>query len=213
MEWKPLVITDHKLKEDIRKFGSVPDAVQELFKNRKSDPLECEIACDAVLAQDPTNGLAHFYKAVLAQERGDYEAVLRYAKPITERTPLIFHAWQLRGMGELLHGDTEAARMSFMHYGHVQRNEGWPWCLIAMTYLMEEQIELALYTIDEVMKFEGIQDTRILLWVRALIEEKAGDVQSALTHLIELQMMSEGEMKDRSARQIHKLIFLQEELG
>lgn len=213
MHWQPLTITKQKIARDIQLFGEAPADVQELFKRRAENPGACDEACDAILAYDPHSGIALFYKAVLAQERGDFEAVLKYAKPITERTPLIFHAWQLRGMGEMLSGDTESARTSFMHFGHVQRDAAWPWCLIALTYLLEHEIELAVYTLDEVMRTQNVTDAHMLLWVRAFIEEKAGDVHAAISHLIELQMMSDGDMRERAAHKVHSLLFLQDGTG
>ena len=209
MDWKPLNMTKSRVEDNVRRFGRAPEDLTLLFIDRAQDPEACERACNEILKNDPKNGMVLLYKAVLAQDRGDFKAVLKYAKPITLRTPLILHAWQLRGMGELLYGSPEYARLCFMHYGHFYRSEPWPYCLIAMTYLFEQDMGPALYVLDEAMTSSEIQDKKILLWVRAIIEEKAGDVQAALTHLLELQMLSQDEMRTRAAAKIHDLMVAQ----
>lgn len=210
MAYKPLKFTEEGMAENIKRLGTLPKEVIEMYGNREEDPAPCIAACESILAIEPTHGVANLYMAKMALEREDYKTVLRHATVITKRMPLIFAGWQLRGMAELMLHKPEAARKSFMRYGEFKSDDPWPMCLIAMTYYAEREIGAALYVLDVASKGERIKDKRMLLWVRAIVEEKAGDTHAALSHLIEFQMMADGELKDEAARKIHKLLFLEE---
>jgi tetratricopeptide (TPR) repeat protein len=166
----------------------LPEETEAAFIARGTDPGAAERAIDELLSREPTHVLAHLCKGVILSERQEYREALPYARYVTEETPMIYKAWHVRGLGELLMGSPAEARNSFMHYVSFETADPTGYCYIALTYAREENAELALRFLDQISETGVVKDLSALTYTRALIEEEAGDLRSALMHFIEIQM-------------------------
>lgn len=188
MGWKPLKVTAERVAADVARLGVLPETTEAAFIARSADPEAAEHAIDELLSREPTHVLAHLCKGVILAERQEHIRALPYARYVTEETPMIYKAWHVRGLGELLSGEPAQARNSFMHYISFATADPTGYCYVALTYAREENAEVALRFLDQITEIGVVKDLSVLTYTRALIEEQAGDLQSALMHFIELQM-------------------------
>jgi len=205
MRWKPLKVTAQGVAEDVRRLGVLPEDTEAAFIEREGDPERAERMIDELLARDPRHVLAHLCKGVILSERQEYIEALPYVRYVTEQTPLIYRAWHVRGLGELLHGEPAEARSSFMHYVTFATADPTGYCYIALTYAREENAEAALRFLDQVTEAGVVSDLSALTYTRALIEEQAGDLQSALMHFIEIQMTAPDTLGKHASRKAHEI--------
>lgn len=199
--------TKARIARDFKNFGTIPKEVIELFTNRKIKADECMKACKEILAREPRNAAIKLYIGIILFEAKQHAEALSYFVDITENVPMIYPAWQYRGMCESQLRNFADSRNSYLQLSILQPKDAYIMCFVALTFFMEDNPETAFYFLEEMLKNDRVEKPDVLVWFRAFLEEHMGNKEDALMHYIESQMM--GGSKDEDSRlvslKIHEL--------
>ncbi len=204
--WQRLEISDEAVAHDLALLKQVPPDLVTLYKNQKDDGAEVIQACLLLLKKEPTQATALMFLAQIYMQRQDYVRCLRYARKLTTLTPCFYVGWQLRGMCELRLHKVPQGRNSFLALARLKPTDCFAYACVAISFYIQGKSTMALMLLNLFIDEQPIEDKQFLVWLKAYITEKQGNIDDALIHYIESQLMTPSEKRDwEVGHKIHEL--------
>lgn len=194
-----ITYTKKRMEQSIANFGTLPEGLVALFKNREGREDECLQFSHDFLTLEPKNYAAMLYLATLYEDKKDFKNAVKFYRKVTKGVPMMYLVWLRQGMAEIMLGEIPAARDSLKQYVYFVRGEWFPIGLIAITYLIEGKKEMCFYFLDEMLKTGNIDKPEKIVWLKGYLEEHGGDTEHALIHYVESMLMGGDESDEDKA--------------